>query len=349
MLRPPIEPMLARLSRELPSGGYLYEPKWDGFRCMAFVSRGEVDLRSRHQRPLARYFPEVVAGLCSIGTPDFVLDGELIIAGPAGFDFPALLGRLHPAASRVERLSREMPATFVAFDALATGETDLCERPFEVRRAILEEVLGAGKSAVVATPMTRDVGLARDWLRKFQGRGIDGVVAKHATLTYQPGRRAMVKVKDEHTADCVLAGFRVALDQPVVASLLLGLYDGEVLRHVGVSSSFPAHRRRELFEELLPFTCSLRGHPWEQGFNLGHSPVGRLAGSAGRWDPAEMEQDWVPLRPERVCEVAYDQLDGQRFRHPARFVRFRPDRDPLSCGFDQLAVIAPQLDGLRLA
>jgi ATP-dependent DNA ligase len=159
----------------------------------------------------------------------------------------------------------------------------------------------------------------------------------------------MVKVKEEHTADCVLAGFRVALDQPVVASLLLGLYDGDVLRHVGVSSSFPARRRRELFEELLPFTCSLRGHPWEHGFNLGHSPVGRLAGSAGRWDPGEMEQDWVPLRAELVCEVAYDQLDGQRFRHPARFVRFRADREPRSCGFDQLAVVAPQLDALPLA
>jgi len=341
--------MLARLSRELPSGGYLYEPKWDGFRCMAFVSNGDVDLRSRHQRPLARYFPEVVAGLRTVPRAEFVLDGELVIASSTGFDFAALLGRLHPAASRVERLSREIPATFVAFDALAAGDADLRETSFESRRAILEELLGPGRSGVVPTPMTRDLELARDWLRKFQGKGIDGVVAKHAALTYQPGRRAMVKVKEEHTADCVLAGFRVALDQPVVASLLLGVYDGDVLRHVGVSSSFPARRRRELFEELLPFTCSLRGHPWEHGFNLGHSPVGRLAGSAGRWDPREMEQDWVPLRAERVCEVAYDQLDGQRFRHPARFVRFRPDREPRSCGFDQLAIVTPRLDALRFA
>ncbi|HYZ88695.1 MAG TPA: ATP-dependent DNA ligase [Myxococcales bacterium] len=340
MLSPPIEPMLARLSRELPAGAYFYEPKWDGFRCLAFVSSG-VDLRSRHQRPLARYFPEVVGALREVGRTEFVLDGELVIGGPSGFDFPALLGRLHPAASRVERLAREMPATFVAFDALAVSGEDVRERPFETRRAMLEELLGRGKPGVVATPITRELETAQEWLRRFQGKGIDGVVAKHAALLYQPGRRAMVKVKQERTADCVLAGFRVALDQPVVASLLLGLYDGDVLRHVGVSSSFPAKRRRELFEELLPLTCALAGHPWESGFNLGHSPVGRLAGSAGRWDPREMEQDWVPLRPERVCEVAYDQLDGQRFRHPARLVRFRPDREPRSCGFEQLLVDAP--------
>ncbi|HWE24938.1 MAG TPA: ATP-dependent DNA ligase, partial [Myxococcales bacterium] len=302
---------------------------------------GEVDLRSRHQRPLARYFPEVTRALADVGREHFVLDGELVIARQSGFDFPALLGRLHPAAARVERLAREMPATFVAFDTLAAGDDDLRAKPFAVRRTALEELLGRGRPGVVPTPITRDLEVAREWLRRFQGKGIDGVVAKHATLAYQPGRRAMVKVKQERTADCVLAGFRVALDRPVVASLLLGLYDGDVLRHVGVSSSFPGARRRELFEELLALTAPLQGHPWENGFNLGHSPVGRLAGSAGRWDPREMEQDWVPLRPELVCEVAYDQLDGQRFRHPARLVRFRPDREARSCGFDQL-VIEPQ-------
>jgi ATP-dependent DNA ligase len=333
--------MLARLSRELPAGDYLYEPKWDGFRCLAFVSGGEVDLRSRHQRPLARYFPEVTSALREVKAAEFVLDGELVIAGPNGFDFPALLGRLHPAASRVERLARETPTTFVAFDAIAVGENDHRARPFEVRRRVLEELLGRGNPGIVPTPVTRELEVARQWLRRFQGRGIDGVVAKDAALLYQSGRRAMVKVKQERTADCVLAGFRVALDEPVIASLLLGLHDGSVLRHVGVSSSFPAKRRRELFNELLPFTCSLQGHPWENGFNVGHSPVGRLAGSAGRWDPREMEQDWVPLRPELVCEVAYDQLDGQRFRHPARLVRFRPDREPRSCGFDQLIVEPP--------
>src|SRR5438067_13249353 len=227
MLQPPIEPMLARLARELPSGPYLYEPKWDGFRCLAFVSAGGVDLRSRHQRPLARYFPEVVAGLRGVSHAGFVLDGELVIAGAQGFDFPTLLGRLHPAASRVERLSRETPATFVAFDALAAGDVDLRERPFESRRATLEEILGARRPAVVPTPMTRDLAVAQEWLRRFQGGGIDGVVAKHTTLTYQPGRRVMVKVKEEHTVDCVLAGFRLALDRPVVASQFLVLYEGD--------------------------------------------------------------------------------------------------------------------------
>src|SRR5438477_1922623 len=211
MLRPPIEPMLARLARELPAGSYFYEPKWDGFRCLAFVSDEEVDLRSRHQMPLARYFPEVVQALREIRRGNFVLDGELVIAGSSGFDFPALLGRLHPAASRVERLAHETPATFVAFDALAVGEDDARHRPFEVRRTVLEELLGPGKPRVVPTPITRDIEVAREWLRRFQGKGIDGVVAKDRALPYQAGRRAMVKVKNERTADCVLAGFRVAL------------------------------------------------------------------------------------------------------------------------------------------
>jgi ATP-dependent DNA ligase len=193
----------------------------------------------------------------------------------------------------------------------------------------------------VATTITADPRVAEEWLQRFQGSGIDGVVAKHPSLTYQPGRRAMIKVKKEHTADCVLGGLRLAADCRSVASLLLGLYDGQTLRHVGVASSFPAARRRELFAHLLPFACALSCHPWEQGFNLGHSPLGRLAGSAGRWDPREMTQDWVPLRPELVCEVAYDQLDAGRFRHPARFVRWRPDREPRSCGFEQLAVLPP--------
>ncbi|MFL5309882.1 MAG: ATP-dependent DNA ligase [Myxococcales bacterium] len=341
MLEPPIEPMLARLARELPVGNYLYEPKWDGFRCLAFVA-AQVDLRSRHDRPLARYFPEVEDALRNLGGGGCVLDGELVIAGPGEFDFAALLGRLHPSASRVRRLADEVPATFVAFDVLASAGEDLRERPFEERRQRLEDLLGTRRPGLVATSMTRELPVAQEWLDRFQGKGLDGVVAKHASLAYQPGRRAMIKVKKEHTADCVLAGFRLGRDPRSVASLLLALYDGEVLRHVGVSSSFPAARRRELFLELSRLACPLAGHPWKLGFNLGHSPVGRLAGSAGRWDPREMSQDWVPVRPELVCEVAYDQVDASRFRHPARFVRWRPDRDPRSCGLDQLTVFPPR-------
>ena len=334
--------MLARLARELPADDdYFYEPKWDGFRCVAFVAHGEVDLRSRHHRPLARYFPEVVAALRAFGDRGCVLDGELVVARPSDFDFAALLGRLHPSASRVDRLARESPATFVAFDALAIGAEDLRACSFRERRARLEDLLRGAPSGAAITSMTRDPRIAAEWLQRFQGAGIDGVVAKHASLTYQPGKRAMIKVKKEHTADCVLGGFRTGPDPRSVASLLLGLYDGDVLRHVGVSSSFPAARRRALFDELLPFTCALPGHPWERGFNLGHSPVGRLAGSAGRWDPTEMTQDWVPLRPQLVCEVGYDQIDAGRLRHPARFVRWRPEREPHSCGFDQLAVAPP--------
>lgn len=324
-------PMLARLSRELPIGDYFYEPKWDGFRCLAFAGQGALDLRSRNHKPLARYFPELVEAFAGI---EAVVDGEIVIARPGGFDFAALLGRVHPAASRVERLRREAPATFIAFDLLAQGGEDLCERPFSERRDRLEK-LGL-REPLQVTRATRDAAVASEWLRTFQGGGIDGVVAKAADLRYQPGRRAMIKVKREHTLDCVVAGLRL-FDDCTVSSLLLGLYDGEELRHVGVVTSFSGRRRKELFEELRPLFTPLEGHPWERGFGLGHSPIGRLAGSAGRWDPKEMSQDWLPLRPEVVCEVAYDQVDAGRFRHGARFRRFRPDRDARSCTFDQLA------------
>jgi ATP-dependent DNA ligase len=357
-LVPPIEPMLAQLSHELPGEGYIYEPKWDGFRCLAFVGEA-VDLRSRHQRPLARYFPELVEGLRALGaavcrdlralaaparTTPLVLDGEIVIAGPRGFDFPALLGRLHPSASRVERLRNEAPATFVAFDLLAVAGEDLRARRFDERRARLESLLTPAPPHVALTPATESLEVANEWLDRYEGAGIDGVVAKRRDLAYQPGRRAMTKVKKERTADCVVAGIRVALEEgtPLVASLLLGLYEDGLLRHVGVSSTFTGRRRRELFAELRPRIVPLEGHPWERGFNLGRSPTGRLKGSAGRWDPAEMEQDWVPLLPDLVCEVRYDQLDAGRFRHPAKFLRWRPDREARSCAFDQLVVRAPE-------
>ncbi len=344
---PPIAPMLARLAHELPrGGGWLYEPKWDGFRCLAFVSGGEVDLRSRHDRRLARYFPDLVEALRGVATARFVLDGEIVVAGARGLDFPALLSRVHPSATRVERLQRETPASLVAFDLLAACAEDLRERPFVERRARLESLLRGAPPALLATPVTSDPLAAEGWLARFEGAGIDGVVAKHRDLPYLAGRRAMVKVKHEHTADCVVAGLRLVTDSRAVASLLLGLYEDGELRHVGVSSSFPEARRVDLVDELRPWLTTLEGHPWERGFNIGRSPTGRLAGSAGRWDPASMSLDWMPLAPERVAEVAFDQLDVLRLRHPARFLRWRPDRDARSCTFDQLAVAPPDLAAL---
>jgi ATP-dependent DNA ligase len=328
----------ARLARELPADGYLYEPKWDGFRCLAFRPDGEIDLRSRNHRPLARYFPELVEALLALPGHDFVLDGEIVVTREGRFDFAALLARLHPAASRVERLRRETPAFLVAFDLLAHGEADLRERPFLQRRQLLAHLLDAAPPPLFLTPLTEDRDQAEQWLERYAGRGIDGVVAKHRDLLYKPGRREMVKVKRERTAECVVAGFRWLVDRPLPSSLLLGLYDDGSLRHVGIASSFTEARRRALLDELRPLVAPLAGHLWEHGFLLAGSPTGRLPGAAGRWSPEEMEQDWTPLRPELVCEVAYDQLDGARFRHPARFRRWRPDRDARSCTLEQFAL-----------
>lgn len=334
--------MLARLARELPRDGYLYEPKWDGFRCLALRAGTSVDLRSRHDRPLARYFPELVEGLMGLSEQRFALDGEIVVARPEGFDFEALMSRLHPAASRVERLRADIPASLVAFDLLAAGPDDLRDGPFEERRRRLEALLAAARPPIHLTPLTDDPDRAAEWLGRFKGAGIDGVVAKHRSLPYESGKRAMVKVKRERTADCVLAGWRWTMDGDELGSLLLGLYDdaGE-LRHVGVVSQLSAERRRELREELATLEIPLEEHPWRQGFSIGRSPVGRLKGAAGRWVPGEMTMDWVPLRPARVCEVAYGQLDGDRFRFPAKLVRWRPDRDPRSCTIDQLRTAAP--------
>ena len=323
--------MLGKLARELPRGDFVYEPKWDGFRCLAFRSGADVDLRSRKDRPLARYFPEIVEGLLALGAERFVLDGELIAA-----DFPRLLARLHPAASRVERLRRESPASFVAFDLLALEDEDLRARSFAERRLGLERLVSAAAPPLVLTPATTDAGVAEAWLDRFEG-----VLAKQRQQRYEPGVRAMVKVKRERSLDCVVAGFRWLLERPLPSSLLLGLYDeyGQ-LHHVGVASSFGEAQRRLLLDELRPLVVPLEGHPWERGFLVGGSPIGRLKGAAGRWSPDEMEQDWVPIAPVLVCEVAYDQLDRDRLRHPARFRRWRPDRDPRSCTFEQLPAAA---------
>jgi ATP-dependent DNA ligase len=340
-VKPPVAPMLARLARELPLNGFVYEPKWDGFRCLAFRDGADVDLRSRNQRPLARYFPEIVEALLGLPEPRFALDGELVVATPAGLDFEALLARLHPAASRVERLRRESPASFVAFDLLAAGDDDLRDRPLSERRRLLEALFEHTRAPLHLTPSSDDAAVAAAWLDRFQGAGIDGVVAKRTDLRYEPGKRAMVKVKRERTADCVVAGFRWFADRPLPSSLLLGLYDAEgALRHVGVASAFAEEARRELLDRLRPLAVPLEGHPWERGFLLPGARTGRLRGAAGRWDPEEMTQDWTPLAPELVCEVAYDQLDDHRFRHPARFRRWRPDRDASSCLLTQLDLAA---------
>jgi ATP-dependent DNA ligase len=333
--------MLARLVRDLPRGeGLRYEPKWDGFRALAVREEGGVEAWSRHGRPLARYFPEVVEAVLALPARRVALDGEVLVRGPGGggFDFAALLSRLHPAASRVERLRRETPAVFVAFDLLADDEGDLVDAPFDERRRRLARLVSDAAEPLVLTPITDDADVAAGWLSGFAGGGVDGVVVKDGGMPYRPGERAMRKVKLEHTADCVVAGFRWLESRPAIGSLLLGLFDdADALRHVGVVSSFSEDARRRFLEELAPLAVPLEHHPWAEGFLIERSPLGRLKGTAGRWTP-DMAMDWVPIRIERVAEVAYERFDGDRFRHPARFVRWRPDRDARSCRFDQLEV-----------
>jgi ATP-dependent DNA ligase len=342
-IEPPAAPMLARLARELPRGDFIYEPKWDGFRCLAFRDGARVDLRSRHDRPLARYFPEIVQALQDLREPRLVLDGELVVVTADGFDFAALMTRLHPAASRVEMLSNRTPADLVAFDLLAIGDEDLRQQPFSDRRGRLEQLLQASGPRLHLTPATGDPDVADGWLASYAGQGIDGVVAKKRGLPYSHGARTMIKVKHERTAECVVAGFRLFHDRPELSSLLLGLHDADgQLQHVGVVTSFARARRQELLDELGPLVVPLEGHPWEHGFLTGGAPMGRLAGAAGRWSPEEMYRDWIPLAPERVCEVAYEQVDTGRFRHPARFRRWRPDVEPARCMLDQLRVEAPE-------
>jgi ATP-dependent DNA ligase len=334
--------MLGRRTAELPLGDWFYEPKWDGFRCIAFRSGDAVELRSRHDRPLGRYFPELVAALRGLGPERYVMDGEIVVRGAGGADFDALLARVHPAASRVARLSRETPAELIGFDLLALSGRDLREQPFRERRLLLTELLDNPPPGLLPTPASREPVLAERWLAA-EGAGIDGVMAKAGELRYRPGARAMLKVKRERTADCVVAGFRPYVDRPLLSSLLLGLYDDAArLVHIGIVQSFTRERRRELLAELAPLAVSLEGHPWHDGFLIGGGATGRLAGAAGSWRPGEMALDWVPLAPERVCEVAYDQLDRNRLRHPARFRRWRPDRDPRSCTLDQIAAPSAQ-------
>ena len=343
-IEPPIEPMLARLATALPEGdGWLFEPKWDGFRAIVFRDRDRLYLQSRDLRPLDRYFPELRAALLPALPARCVVDGEIVIAGQQGLDFEALQLRLHPAASRVAKLAAAMPASFVAFDLLAEDRRDLRESPQTERRRRLEEVLTRAFPTVHLTPCSRDRAMAEEWFHRFEGAGLDGVVAKHESTTYQPGKRAMIKVKHVRTADCVVAGFRWYKrgDRQLVGSLLLGLYDAKgALHHVGVTSSFTAARRRQLAQELAPLRKdALASHPWRAWADAGEGST-RMPGGQSRWSQGK-DLSWEPLRIERVCEVKYDHLQGDRFRHAAIFLRWRPDKRPSECRYDQLEVTPP--------
>jgi ATP-dependent DNA ligase len=344
ILEPPIEPMLSKAVPELPAGdGWLFEPKWDGFRAIAFRDGGRLYLQSRDLKPLDRYFPDLADPLRASLPGQAVVDGEIVIATPEGLDFDALQMRLHPAASRVAKLAAETPASFVAFDVLAEGDDDLRSRPQTERRARLEKALARVEGRVHLTPCTRDRAVARDWFHRFEGAGLDGIIAKHESTTYQPGKRVMLKIKHARTADCVVAGFRWHKKGPgeLVGSLLLGLYDDEgALHHVGVTSSFTAVMRRQLAKELEPLRQgALERHPWREWAEaMEGSP--RMPGGASRWSQGK-DLSWEPLRIERVCEVAYDHLQGDRFRHAATFLRWRPDKPPAACRYDQLEVTPP--------
>jgi ATP-dependent DNA ligase len=338
-IEPPIEPMLAKLSETLPDeDGYLFEPKWDGFRAIAFRSADDVYIQSRDLRPFDRYFPELHDALIARLPAGCVIDGEIVITTTAGLDFDALQLRLHPAASRVAKLAQETPSSFVAFDLLAAHGRNLMSAPQSERREALEQLLADVGPPVHLTPVTSDRALAAEWLDRFEGAGLDGVIAKPAHAAYQPGKRAMIKVKHARTAECVVAGFRwYKTGDDAVGSLLLGLYDDRgVLHHVGVTSSFTMATRKQLVTELAPLRKNaLDQHPWSDWAEAQAHETTRMPGGQSRWS-AGKDLSWEPLRIERVCEVKYDHLQGDRFRHAATFVRWRPDKPPQDCRYDQL-------------
>jgi len=341
---PPVSPMLAKLSRDLPEGDVRYEPKWDGFRCIVFRDGDDVELGSRNERPLTRYFPDVVEAVRSQLPERCVVDGELVIAGPEGLDFDGLSQRIHPAASRISMLARQTPASFVAFDLLATGDEDLRGAPFFQRRSKLESLLAGCQPPVHLTPLTADPAVARDWFERFEGAGLDGVVAKPSDVAYLPGQRAMWKVKHERTGDFVVGGFRwYRANREVVGSLMLGLYDDRQLQHVGVIGAFPAEQRSRLVHELEPYLGPI-DHPWGDWASLAEAaPDGRrVPGAGSRWN-AGKDLSFVLLRPELVVEAAFEHLQGTRLRHTARFRRWRPDRAPSSCTYEQMDVAVPSL------
>lgn len=344
---PPLAPMLAKSIPDLPDaepGTYWFEPKWDGFRCLVFRDGDEIELGSRNDKPLTRYFPELLEPLRAMSPQRCVIDGEIVVASPNGLDFDALQQRIHPAASRIDRLAAETPASFVAFDLVALGDDALLDRPLTERRKLLEQALAGAGPPVHLTPGTFDRAIATDWFSRFEGAGLDGVMAKAADGTYLPNKRSQIKVKHLRTADCVVAGFREHKNGDGPGSLMLGLYDenGE-LHNLGVASSFSVARRAELREELTPYVePDMASHPWGRWADAmaQASSSARLPGSPSRWN-AKKDLSFTPLRPELVAEVAYERVDNGRFRHSARFQRWRPDRDPRSCTFDQLEVVPP--------
>jgi ATP-dependent DNA ligase len=348
-IEPPIEPMLAKAASGIPDGdGWLYEPKWDGFRALVFRDGDELLIQSRELKPLGRYFPELEAPLRASLPPRCVVDGEIVIATGEHLDFEALLQRIHPAKSRIAMLAAETPASFVAWDLLGFDDHDLRGRPQGERRALLETALAGATPPVHLTPATRERAVALDWFRRFEGAGLDGVIAKPIGGTYQPGKRAMVKIKHERTADCVVAGFRWYKDAPgtLVGSLLLGLYDGDGrLHHTGICASFTRQRRAELVEELAPLREGAReGHPWKDWAEWQDEAAAagqRMPGATSRWNRGK-DLSWEPLRLERVCEVGYDHLQGDRFRHATHWKRWRLDKSPGECRYDQLEVTPPE-------
>ncbi|MEV0075152.1 ATP-dependent DNA ligase [Nocardia neocaledoniensis] len=342
---PPVRPMLAKSTPSLPrEAGLSYEPKWDGFRCIVFRDGDEIELGSRNDRPLTRYFPELVELLRAALPERCVVDGEIVVVTDDGLDFDTLQQRLHPAASRVNKLAAETPASFVAFDLLAVDDRDLTTEPFTARRAELEKLLDAAPGRIHLTPITHDPDVAQDWFTRFEGAGFDGVMAKSDDLAYLQDKRVMLKIKHERTADCVVAGYRMHKDGEGVGSLLLGLFDeaGD-LHHVGVASSFTAARRRELLGELAPLReNALADHPWRDWADAVAQATagGKMPGGVSRWTGGK-DLSWEPLRPELVAEVRYEHVQSGRFRHGGRLVRFRADRTPDSCTYAQLDEVAP--------
>jgi ATP-dependent DNA ligase len=340
---PPVQPMLAKSVKGIPDpdkfGGLSFEPKWDGFRCIVFRDGDEIELTSRNTKPLTRYFPEVVAAIREQLPERCVLDGELFVAMGDRLEFETLQERIHPAKSRVDMLSEKTPAGFVAFDLLALGNESYVDRPFAERRAALEQALAGLDGPCYLTRTTRDVAEAEGWFTSFEGAGLDGVVAKPLTAPYLQNGRTMLKIKHERTADVVVAGYREhktsTPERPLLGSLLLGLYADGKLQHIGVSASFTEKRRAELIEELQPLVCAIEDHPWGEWSDWAIANPDRVPGTQSRWSTGK-DLSFTPLRPDLVVEVAYDHMEGRRFRHTAQFRRWRTDRDPESCGYEQL-------------
>jgi ATP-dependent DNA ligase len=343
-VNPPVLPMLAKRIDALPAGGaFIFEPKWDGFRALVFEDGDEIEIQSREEKPLNRYFPELLDPLLKRLPARCVLDGEIVIAASHGLDFDSLQLRLHPAASRVKLLSEQMPASIVFFDLLAEGRCDLRGRPFEERRAGLERILASAEPPIHLTPATRDSGIAAEWFRRFEGAGLDGVIAKPVSGTYEPDKRVMFKLKHERDCDCLAAGFRWYKDAEgqAIGSLLLGLYDAAgALQHVGVCAGFSAEKRQELVRFLAPYRSdALANHPRKEWAGAANGQ--RTPGAQSRWSQGK-DLSWEPLRPELVAEVAYEHMQGQRFRHMAHFRRWRTDKSPQQCTYAQLEVVPPE-------